>query len=496
MAARSQVPSLIAGCSFLALATAGSTSAEAASVEEMQRLIENQQAQIAAQQAQLDAQKELLEQLQSQVQSLAAGAAPAAPEAPPPASPPRAEPAEETASLLVKRPEATGRPAQGPRMLDTQSSHDLESPTGSNVSPNRPALSLEVPEISTKLSIFGFTQFQIAYDTNFLDASEFDVFLLDVEKSNSGTTFSVNPSRFGFGSETNLGFGRVNTLLTVDFNGELDEPSPRLRQAYGEFIHDDLDFAVLAGQAYTTGLDLKAAPETLDFAGPSGAFARRQPLLRFSKLFGREWFLDIAAETPQNATFSNAETKTRLPDFYVAGEWDARSTYLDHVRVVGLVRDLNAEDEVGNSDGGLGWAIGASTKLKLPFFDERDNLKLSAQYGEGYGAALKSGPFDGGIDPTTGKFETVPLFSAFGGLQHFWTDEIRSNAVFGYVNADLPTFFEGERLDENIYAAANIIWEPLPSLQLGFEYLYGHRKNFDGKSGDGHRLLFSSKWTF
>lgn len=461
----------------------------------MLRTIENQQEQIEAQQSQLDAQRELLEQLQAQVKALAAGAA--APADTTAAGAATAAPADSAApSVLVKQPQVTGRAQRGPRTLDARSGHDLESPTGSNISPNKSAVSLEVPERSTKVDIFGFTQFQIAHDTNFLNASEFNVFLLDVDDSDSGTTFSVNPSRFGIGSETNLGLGRINTLLTVDFNGELDEPSPRLRQAYGEFIHDDLDFAVLSGQAYTTGVDLKAVPETLDFAGPSGAFARRQPLLRFSKLFGRELFLDVAAETPENATFENADTKTRLPDLYVAGEWDARREYLDHLRVMGLIRDLNAEDAMGNSDGTLGWAVGASTKMKLPILGPKDNLKLTVQYGEGYGAMLKSGPFDGGINPATGELETVPVLSAFGGIQHLWTDDLRSNVSLGYVNADPPAFFASDSMNDNLYFAANIIWDPFPNMELGGEYLYGYLEHVDGNSAVGNRILLSSKYTF
>ena len=475
----------LAGCIGLALAAATPLSAQPASVDEMQHTIESQQVQIESQQQQLDAQRELLEKLQAQVEALATSNAATA-SAPKPTDP----------SFIVKRPQDTGRPQQGPLMLDTKSGHDLESPTGSNVSPNRAAVSFEIPELKTQVGIFGFTEFQIAYDTNGLDSSEFDTFLIDVDDSDPRTTFSVNPSRFGFSSETNLGWGRINTLLTIDFNGKLDKADPRLRQAYGEFIHDELDFALLAGQAYTTGLDLKAVPETLDFAGPSGAFARRQELLRFTKLFGRKLFIGVAAENPENAIFIAADTETRLPDFYVAAEWDARTRYFDHFRAMILVRDLKAENDLGTRDSALGWAVAGSTKIMLPFLDPRDNLKLTVQYGEGYGSALKSGPFDGGIDPADGELETVPVFSAFGGIQHFWTDELRSNLSFGYVNADLPGFFAPNSLESNIYVAANLIWEPIKNLQFGFEYLYGRLENFDGNSGNANRLLWSSKFEF
>lgn len=52
---------------------------------------------------------------------------------------------------------------------------------------------------------------------NYLYAKEFDVFLLNVDGSDSGTTFSVNPFRFGFNTAINLNFWCINTLLTVDY---------------------------------------------------------------------------------------------------------------------------------------------------------------------------------------------------------------------------------------------------------------------------------------
>ena len=173
-----------------------------------------------------------------------------------------------------------------------------------------------------------------------------------------------------------------------------------------------------------------------------------------------------------------------------------RGQYLDHIRVVGLFRDLNAKDEIGNQDRAFGWATGISTKINLPFLGKKDNLKLNVQYGEGYGAALKSGPFDGGINPETGRLELVGVFSAYGGIQHYWTDPVRSNIVFGYVSANNPSFFSPDRIKSNTYIAANIIWQPLKSLQLGLEYLYGNRVNIDNSKGHANRVLFSSKVTF
>jgi hypothetical protein len=89
-------------------------------------------------------------------------------------------------------------------------------------------------------------------------------------------------------------------------------------------------------------LDLKSVPETLDFAGPTGYFARRQPLLRFTKAFEDGIVAEVSAETPENVVYIGAEKRTRLPDFVATGTWNIGGEYLNHLRLAGLLRDLRA----------------------------------------------------------------------------------------------------------------------------------------------------------
>jgi hypothetical protein len=103
-----------------------------------------------------------------------------------------------------------------------------------------------------------------------LNNNRFDTKDIPVDGAYSQTKFSVNPSRIMLSSTTPNQVGRLNTMISMDFNGELDRPEPRLRVVYGELINEDLDIGLLAGQTYATMLDLRAVPETLDFPGPAG----------------------------------------------------------------------------------------------------------------------------------------------------------------------------------------------------------------------------------
>jgi len=73
---------------------------------------------------------------------------------------------------------------------------------------------------------------------------------------------------------------------------------------------------------------------------------------------------------------------------------------------------------------------------------------------------------------------------------------VRSNLVYGYVDADNPGFIDGDELENTTYAAANLIWNPYKTVTLGFEYLWGRRENKDGASGTDNRFLFSSRFDY
>ena len=341
-------------------------------------------------------------------------------------------------------------------------------------------------------------EFQIIHDTEGLNNNRFDTASIPVDGAPPQTKFSVNPTQIALSSTTSVPEGRLNTMISMDFNGQLDSPEPRLRIAYGEFVSDDLGLGILGGQAYATMLDLRAVPETLDFAGPAGLWQLREPLLRFTKSFAGQMIAEIAIETPENVNYIGAEKLTRWPDLAVAGTWLAGGEYIKHLRLAGLARDLRAEAEGADdsSDSALGWAVTGSAKLGLPFLGAKDNFKFTVHYGDGYGTQLKGGPNEGAFNIGNSELETIGVFGSYGGIQHFWSDKFRSNLVYGYVNSDNPEFVSGDTFDNTNYAAADLIWNPYKPVDLGVEYLWGRRENKDGASGTSNRFLFTSKVKF
>ena len=456
---------------------------DASTIQELQRVIEAQQKQLEVQQQQLDTQRQLLQELGSQIKTLVTDdkktvtvTAEKSPAKPP------------TYSMQAQPHETSG--------LSQADKHDRESPTGTNVTYFDPTKKINIPGTNTELGLHGLAEFQIIHDTDGLNNNRFDTATIPVEGAPSQTKFSVNPSQIQLSSTTTVPEGRLNTMISMDFNGQLDRPDPRLRIAYGEYVSDKKGLGVLAGQAYGTMLDLRAVPETLDFAGPAGLWQLRTPLFRTTKVIADRMITEVSIESPENANYIDADRLTRWPDLAFAGNWLVGGEYVKHIRLAALARDLRAEGTDGSMDSALGWAITGSTKLGLPFLGAKDNFKFTLQYGDGYGTQLKGGPKEGAYNIDNSELKTIGIFSSFGGIQHFWSDRIRSNLVYGYVNSDNPEFVSDDAFDNTQYVAVDYIWNPFKTTTFGAEYLWGQRENKNGEKGDTSRFLLSSRFDF
>jgi alkylated DNA repair dioxygenase AlkB len=466
---------------FLAMPVFGQ---DAENMDEFQRQIEAQQKQLEAQQKQLDEQKQLMQELQKQIESQARDA-----EKETVTLPAEKSPAEPPVNTIQAQPE-------GKAGLSDAAKHDQDSPTSTNVTYFDPVKVINIPGSKTSIGLHGLAEFQIIHDTDGLNNNRFDTASIPIDGAPSQTKFSVNPSQLAISSTTLVSDGALNTMISMDFNGQIDRPEPRLRIAYGEFVSDALGLGVLGGQAYATMFDLSAVPETLDFAGPAGLWQQRQPLLRLTRAVAQAMVMEVAIETPENVNYINAKKLTHWPDLVLAGTWRSGGKHIKHFRLAGLARDLNAQAENGAKDSALGWAITGSGKLGLPYLGAKDNFKFTLHYGDGYGTQIKGGPQEGAIDPATSELKTIGIFGVYAGIQHFWSDHYRSNLVYGHVDSDNPAFLSGDTFDNTSYAAADFIWSPYKEVTLGVEYLWGRRENKDGASGRSNRLLLSSRINF
>ncbi len=150
-------------------------------------------------------------------------------------------------------------------------------------------------------------------------------------------------------------------------------------------------------------------------------------------------------------------------------------------------------------DGRLGFGVLASGQIALPLFNKKDNFRFQATYLDGASRYIlnvgESAP-SVAYNATLTDFDSVKAYGAFGALQHWWTDTIRSNFVYSFVQVNNPVFSGPAVLRGTQYGVVNLIYSPWPDVDIGAEFQYGQRTDADGRKGNQTRIQSSLIYRF
>lgn len=339
---------------------------------------------------------------------------------------------------------------------------------------------------------------------------------------------TARQSRLNLETRTPTDYGPLKIFVEGDFYGaggnEFTSNSTgfRLRLAYADIG------PFTAGQAFTTFLDPATGGETLDFGGPIGpAAGLRQALIRYTHKFGNNEAA-VGIENPESEFLGLAANNNNgaVHDNYVAAGNVVPSNFIDKVPdlvarygysdtwgrlfVSGVLRYLtiNNTNVTGGSIGGFtgqdstlagGFGVGGAINT---FGKDKFTFGATAgpglgRYQAGVGGTNNAAYIEGG--------QIKPLFS-WGvnlGYQHWWTNTLRSNLIYGHSENDnhypaVPrsTF---KTLDS---VHVNLLWSPLPKSTVGVEYIYGALKNGNiptatlSNEGSASRIQFSAQYGF
>lgn len=351
----------------------------------------------------------------------------------------------------------------------------------------------KIPNTDTILTISGLVQGTGVHDFDKIDSPATFVtgkIVVDGQPPgvpDSNTTFSANTSMFAVGSTTPTDVGKLTTLLTVDFFGNTTDASPdlQLRQAWGELENIVWGGALRAGQSWSTFDDVPSIPETLDYQGPNGSLQTRHTLVRWTRDYSDDYTVWAAVEDPGSG-IEGGDGLTRWPDAVLALTKRASWGY---VKPAVIIRDLGGEAPGAGKDHELGWGASLASTINVPQLHEKDNVRIEAAYGMGIGSYVNDSDIDDAVFDGS-DLKALGVASGSLGLQHWWTDDLRSNGAFGIVDVDNRSAQPGEAYDRTLYAALNVIWSPIKSVDYGFEFLWGERENKDGNSEDASRIMF------
>ena len=314
-------------------------------------------------------------------------------------------------------------------------------------------------------------------------------------------------SRLNFDLRDQTELGTLRAFVEGDFAGDGD--TFRLRHAFGQFRQ------MLAGQTWSTLMDINSSPEEVDFEGINGRINVRQAQLRFFPQVAEDLNLRFSLEDPQ-PDVTNGEGVSELPDLVVSldrvslGGLDRFELFSGWNARVGLIgrqikaRPIEGVDGMGNVQLGdkestTGWGITASGRTPWTWLGERDQFLWQLTYGEGIGRYINDlstvGGQDAVFDPD-GNLKALPVFAGYVSFQHWWREKWRSNLTLSWVDIDNFDFQPPEAYDRTWRGSINLIYSPVPRAELGTELLWGERQNKGLPSGDASQIQFSARYLF
>jgi len=312
------------------------------------------------------------------------------------------------------------------------------------------------------------------------------------------TDFNANTSRFNFELRTPTGVGQMRAFIEGDFTGPGN--SFELRHAYAQF------HGFLFGQTWSTFGDPKNDPEDLDFEGINAEVNVRQPQVRYRWLIEKGPKVAVSAENP-NVSLTGGDAIDTLPDLVARATWDFLET--GHLQIAAIYRDIRGTstafpDELEKTHG-----YGASLSGIIPFryWGLTDRFVFQFNAGVGIGNYINDlnslGGQDGVFNPTTNQLDALRLYAWYVDYEHMWKRfgfgkamNLRSSLIWGYVTVDNLDFQPADAYYKTNRFTVNVVFSPIPRIDMGVEYLTGTRENKNQDKGRSDQIQFVSIFRF
>lgn len=311
----------------------------------------------------------------------------------------------------------------------------------------------------------------------------------------SHLVFTGRQTRFNVGTYTDTSYGPLTTYFEGDFYGGggnqtvTNGYSFRVRHAYGTLG------PFLAGQNWSTIMSLPSIPETVDFGGPTAQLFVRTPQLRWTQPIPEFGDIQFALENPQTYAYNSSGAKgsyddDKIPDFIV------KATYKQpwgQLSLGGVLRQLRYDDGIHSDDtmGGFGSFAGIIKTFG------KDDVRFQINYGNAIGRYQYT-LFGDGTLKANNTLDTLTQWGGFVAYRHFWMEGLRSSVVYSYGSADNDEIFNNSGVVNKQLQTGhiNLMWSPVPRIDLGLEYIYGYREVENGQDGTLNRIQFGAQYNF
>jgi hypothetical protein len=322
---------------------------------------------------------------------------------------------------------------------------------------------------------------------------------------NEGFTISAKRSRVNLDMRMDSSVGTFRAFVEGDFAADIgDTDTYRLRHAFGQYKN------WILGQTWSTFMDTGATPEELDFEGLNGNINDRQPVIRYTRNLGRSRSFAVALEDPV-AEITGGDGKGKFADITARinapREWG-------HVQTAVLLRSISGapSDDPQSVKSTFGWGLSFGGHHRFKKWSQQDNFKFQFNIGQGIGRYINDLDSVGGMDAVfdpEGNLKALPALGTYVSYQHYWKRDptaffgntgflrnLRSTMVLGYTQVDNFDFQKDDAYRRTKRVTLNLLWSPINSIDLGFEFLWGERMNKDGERGNASQLQLVGTFFF
>jgi hypothetical protein len=335
---------------------------------------------------------------------------------------------------------------------------------------------------SWRLTFGGYLKLDLIHDFDANSSRDsFDPRSIPVDGSEgTNTRIHARETRLSLGIEGPAEGRTLELFLEGDFYGTGN--AFRMRHAYAQYG------ALLAGQTWTTVMDERNIPPTIDFETPLAAPFVRQGLLRVTTGLSKRSDLAFAVEESDPEILIPAgvqgSPEKNWPDFTTRFRFTHSR---GHVQLSGFVGRTRFRAATGaTSDVTIGGVL-ASTRLSL---FHRDTAYFQVAYGPGVGRYR--GAASAALD-AAGRLVTVDVVGLTAGYLHYWSRRWSSNAVVSPAWVVSAVGDPATSNDSFNYVAVNLLyWFIDQRAWVGGEYLYGRRELRSGVHGSGNRVQLAT----
>jgi hypothetical protein len=313
-------------------------------------------------------------------------------------------------------------------------------------------------------------------------------------------TLHARQTRLNLATSTPTEYGDLTTFIEGDFFGADGNESVtnsngfRMRHAYGTLGN------FLAGQYWTNLFDENAYTETVDFGGPVGEIFIRQAQVRWTQPFAAgEWSASL--ENPESLFALSGSPLTAGSATPFRSDRDHYPDIIGRLKLKNELGTFNAAlmarniriDTPAAADSKWGEAISLTAVVPAG----KDDFRANFNTGNAIGRYQLSGFFPDGYVDATGKVQLAQARSAYAAYRHYWSPKLRSSLILGASGTDTPAGGTFNGFNKSARSAhVNLIFSPVPRVNLGMELIGEKRTVVDGDYGVLRRVQFAAQYLF